>query len=388
MLKVIAYLFLISQFTLLNPYAESLYIYGRCLTGTIFLVLLYVGNIKLSKKERNVLLLLTIPFCVFMLIQSVFTQEIQPFKNIASYAAESFSAMFVYKVLGFKKIFKFFLFFVLLNCIAALVWALEGRITIDSTTNKLYVQYLTLLQPLYPVLLDSNGFSIFRLAGFTANPNCLAMLGAFCYIYKDFVEVNKIEEYITGFMIVTMLLVTQSRGAFLFIAVYYFFVILSNNAFSFVKKSIALIMIFAMFIGVMNFGEIRDGSEDMTSGRSTMSNIAFYGFDRSADVYQIVGIPYNLNEYLWKLTHEEKITIDNSYLANLISLGYLGIAINYFFFFYTWLYVLFNSSGHKSKMVVFYIALLIYGGIETIFFTYDRGILYEFILLNAVTKRI
>ena len=385
-LRITAYLFLISQFAVLVPYNNSLHLYGRGIICVIFFVLLISKNIKFEKKELNVFILLTLPFCFYMFLQGLITQDVMPLKKAISFFSGSVSAIAVYKMLGLKKIFNFLLVFILFNCLTSFIWLLNGTLYIDSLSGKLYTVYLTLQQAIYPLNQSLNGFDIVRLSGFTGNPNTIGALTAFCFVYGNFIEVPPKKKIFMYIVALVAIIISQSRGAVLFIIIYCFFVMIQSRYYPLWKKLIISSLFIVAIFGIMQWSEYRDNITDISSGRIDMASMAYSAFENSSEIYQVAGIPYNINDFLWNETHQMKITIDNSYLVSLISFGYLGTLINYFSLICLLMYIYFKT--HNNKVVAFYIALFIYGGVESILLNSDQKLLYEILFYDMLSRRL
>ena len=284
MQKKIAYLFLASQYTLLIPYTSSLHLYGRGAFCIFFCIALILKKVKFEKKEFNVLLFLTVPFSFLMLLQGIITQEVMPLKKMLSFVAASLSAVAIYKILGLKRIFNFFLFFVLINCIVSLIWLSAGSIYIEPVSGTIYTVYLTLQQAIYPIHQETGDFSIVRLAGFTGNPNTLGELAAFCFIYGNFVELSGTKKKAMNIVIVLAIIITQSRGALLFVISYCLFVMVQSRRLSLWKKIITFILLVVALTGTIQWSQYRDNSTDVSSGRMDMASMSYDGFENSSNI--------------------------------------------------------------------------------------------------------
>lgn len=377
MIKYLLYVILVLQFFYTNEtHTIPLHLYGRALACMLFFYYMYVKECFLNKNEYIISALLFIPFSCFQLIQAAALQDEGVFRMMLSFFSSVITAFLLIKKLQLNKVFYCLIWFLLINFICSIIWILCGEVRVDYEQLKVYNTFLSLSIPVY--VTGDDGWV--RLSGFTRNPNILGMIAAYCGVYLDFIKVNKNKKYLCCVLILCIIVITQSRGAILFIGSYYLLKQIFDKK---IFKVSILILTLASGLLIMNF--MRGEEQDISSGRMEMSQLAWEAYIESPLQTQLFGIGSDtVDEFLWTNTHTFRITIDNGYLVGLLSLGVVGVVINYLSLLCAIFYVYKNSYANKIVLITFFFAMFVYNLVESITFDSIRSIFYEIILFEII----
>lgn len=375
--KTLVTIIICSQIIYVLPFSEYITVYrlGVSLALILLIYSIFTKKISITLAEMKQLILLLFIPTMWYLYQVAFFSNTEIFSRAIVYFTLLASGFYVYKTAELNFMLKVLRYFTVINLALALIWLLLGEIQVYKSDN-LFTDDALILQigGIYQKIFGEDGFS-YRIAGFTQNPNALAIYGAFGLIGMDFSKLSKWNKVYWVIVYLALFLITQSRAALLFGMSYFIVVYLLRRDIHYVKKIVSITaIILSLVVTNLAIYELRNQNDsDFSSGRLEYIYLVWDEFI-SNDKAKIYGVGYgNAGEVLQTYFGGSKKTIDNSYLIPLLENGSVGFLVMYTSLLYAIYYSFIKNKDKYSyekrqRYIAFLSAWFIYSNLELIMF--------------------
>lgn len=327
----------LSSYIWLAPYSKDFDIVLPCRVYAIIRLLWFSYNGRLNPTIHEIVLLavLSIPSMIFFFVQSMVLQNIDCVKNGAGSILYLFTAYYIYKGIGVKKYFKYLFIFSGINILGIFIWITFGTPEVIPTPENgrspysYVLNFMTIKQSInYDMATVGNWFMKVRFCGFTSNQNTIGICSALGMLYLTFIKLSTKKMIAAWLGFAVLLLLTQSRAAFLFVMVFYITrYAMMNNLLS--KKMLKLLgLISGLFIVGLFLNSLRDSGGDISSQRVFfMETLLKIYFDNNL-LNQLFGIGHRqLHAFLWIDSGIDWLSPDNTYVPLLFENGIVGFGV-------------------------------------------------------------
>lgn len=329
--------------------------------GTGLLLLGYwQGSLTLYKDELRGLLILIIPLSVYVLAQAGIMSDTEIFKHLIGYECLVLTVVYVYKKLGLSAFFKFLRYLMLGNLIFILIWTVCGTAVITDFRGR--DEFL--MQAIGPIGLPifAGSMEWIRFGGLLGHPNFFGLVAALGIIGLDFSKGSKKGYFFWGALFIIALFLTQSRAAFLLVAVYTITKILSKRRIS--LKHILVIVFALILVMVITANILYLRGDDPTSGRMEIMNTLWSLYTQGLEINQWLGVGFgNLSNYM-EVQLRYVYPADNSYIPLLLELGVVGTFMWLGVIAFLTLHVFSTQKNHRRKIAAYMAAVFAYSFLE------------------------
>lgn len=376
----------LSSYLWLAPYSKDFDIVLPCRVYAIVRLLWFSYNGKLNPTVHEIVLLaiLSIPSMIFFCVQSMVLQITDCVKNGAGSILYLFAAYYIYKGIGIKKYFRYLFIFSGINILGIFIWIAFGTPEVISTPENgrspysYVLNFMTIKQSInYDMTTVGSWFMKVRFCGFTSNSNTIGICSAVGMLYLIFIKPSTKKMIVAWLGFVVLLLLTQSRAAFLFIMVFYITrYIMMNNLLS--KKMLKLIgLIFVVFVAGLFLNSLRYSGGDISSNRVFFMEILWKIYSENNLLNQIFGIGHKqLHAFLWTDSGIDWLSPDNTYVPLLFENGIVGFGVLSICALFTAFYSCTRRRDGIKEGLPMFLAIIAFSFFERIWFISQMSYFY------------